>query len=138
MLFTMSTSDMRTDMKIQPWKHWNDVQVFYFYDSRMPNNMSKELGVLTQDLLERQYGQRLKDERIRFYKIDLASPNGEAVGRKLDITMTGLVVSRRNRARNLTQIAYSMVLTDPVGFQQHLAYTIEKLLPSKYRTPVTP
>lgn len=133
MMLTMSGSELK-EVNGRPISHWRDVQVYYFYDSRLPNAVGQKTEELVVDLIQRQYSHLLKDGHLVYYRIDLATPEGEAVGRKCDINMTGLVIGRKYKATNLTQMAYAFALHEPQAFQQHVAYTIEKFLPSKYKS----
>ena len=87
----------------------------------------------SSDLLKKNYEQQVKDGDIIFYEIDLASQKGEEIARKCNITITGLVISRHMRVINLTQNGYAYAKSDPLVFQQNLAYHINKMLPASKR-----
>ena len=131
-LILMSLSSTKgVQISESPLAHINQVQVYYFYDSRLPNTVSNRLGYLTEDLLHKQYQQQIDNKYIIYHKIDIATPKGESIASHCDISMTGLIIGRMSKAVNLTQSAYALVTYDPEGFQQNLAFNIDKLLPKK-------
>ena len=132
MLFSLSSSDLAGTNK-NPLTHMGDVQIYYFYDSRIPSSIGEAMVGLTKDLLNKNYAQQVKDGDIILYEIDLATPKGEEIAKKCNITITGLVVSRHLKVVNLTQNGYTYAKTGPLAFQQNLAYHINKLLPSSKR-----
>lgn len=132
MLISLSSGDLGGSNK-NPLTHMGDVQIYYFYDSRIPSNIGERMLGLTQDLLKKNYAEQVAKGDIILYEIDLASPKGEEVAKKCNITITGLVLSRHTRVINLTQNGYAYAKTDPLAFQQNLAYHINKLLPASKR-----
>lgn len=132
MLLTLSSGDM-SGMSHHPITHVNDVQIYYFYDSRMPSDFATHTMYLTENLLSKQYADLIESGDIIFYKIDLATPKGQKVARKCNIVLSGLVVARNNKVVDLTQSAYQMVRNQPIEFQQNLAFTINRLLPKSKR-----
>ena len=132
MLISLSSGDLGGNNK-NPLTHMGDVQIYYFYDSRIPSSIGERMLGLTQDLLKKNYAEQVAKGDIILYEIDLASPKGEEVAKKCNITITGLVLSRHTRVINLTQNGYAYSKTDPLAFQQNLAYHISKLLPASKR-----
>ncbi len=132
MLISLSPGNVGETQK-NPLTHMGAVQIYYFYDSRIPSSIGECMHGLTQDLLKKNYAEQVKKGDIIFYEIDLASPKGEEVARKCNITITGLVLSRHTRVVNLTQNGYSYAKSEPLAFQQNLAYHINKLLPASKR-----
>lgn len=132
MLFSLSSGNLAGTNK-NPLTHMGHVQIYYFYDSRIPSSIGERMHGLTEDLLKKNYEQQVKDGDIIFYEIDLASPKGEEIARKCNITITGLVISRHMRVINLTQNGYAYAKSDPLVFQQNLAYHINKMLPASKR-----
>ncbi len=132
MLISLSSGDLGGSNK-NPLTHMGDVQIYYFYDSRIPSSIGERMFGLTQDLLKKNYAEQVAKGDIILYEIDLASPKGEEVAKKCNITITGLVLSRHTRVINLTQNGYAYSKTDPLAFQQNLAYHINKLLPASKR-----
>ncbi len=132
MLFSLSSGNLAGTNK-NPLTHMGHVQIYYFYDSRIPSSIGERMHGLTEDLLKKNYEQQVKDGDIIFYEIDLATPKGEEIARKCNITITGLVISRHMRVINLTQNGYAYAKSDPLVFQQNLAYHINKMLPASKR-----
>lgn len=132
MLLSMSSG---TDEMLQknPMTHMGSVQIFYFYDSRLPSSVGETMFALTQNLLEKTYAKQVEDDDIIFYQIDLATDRGQQIASRCNITMTGLVLSRHTRVINLTQNGYTYAKSDPLAFQQNLAFHINKLLPASKR-----
>ena len=118
MLISLSSGDLGGNNK-NPLTHMGDVQIYYFYDSRIPSSIGERMLGLTQDLLKKNYAEQVAKGDIILYEIDLASPKGEEVAKKCNIT--------------LTQNGYAYAKTDPLAFQQNLAYHINKLLPASKR-----
>lgn len=136
MLFTLSTGNTQHLQK-NPISHLGSVQIYYFYDSRLPSTTGEAMNGLTQDLLNKHYAELVKSGDIIYHQIDLASPAGQRVAEKCNITITGLVVGRHTRVVNLTQNGYSYAKSDPLAFQQNLAFHINRLLPSSKRPETT-
>ena len=88
---------------------------------------------LTEDLLNKHYASLVESGDIIMYKIDLASQTGQEVAQKCNITLTGLVLARHTRVVNLTQNGYTYARSEPLTFQQNLAFHINRLLPSSKR-----
>ena len=132
MLFSLSTGNTE-QLDKKPLSYLGSVQIFYFYDSRLPSAIGETMNGLTQDLLDKQYADLVANGDIVFHQIDLASPIGQRVAQKCNITMTGLVLSRHTRLVNLTQNGYAYAKSDPLAFQQNLAFHINRLLPSSLR-----
>lgn len=132
LLFSLSSGNLEgTNNK--PLAHMGDVQIYYFYDSRIPSSIGEKMAGLTKDLLNKNYKQQVQDGDIILYEIDLASPKGEEIAKKCNITITGLVISRHLKVINLTQNGYTYAKSEPLAFQQNLAYHINKLLPASKR-----
>lgn len=131
MLFAMSSNS--SSFEKNPMSHMGSVQIYYFYDSRIPSSIGEAMCGLTEDLLNKNYETLVADGDIILYKIDLASPAGQDIAQKCNITLTGLVVARHTRVVNLTQNGYTYAKTEPLTFQQNLAYQINRLLPSSKR-----
>ena len=132
MLFALSSSNVN-EIQSTPWKNMGSVQIFYFYDSRLPSTIGETMNGLTQDLLEKHYADLVASGDIIYYQIDLASPVGQQVAQKCNITMTGLVVSRHLKVVNLTQSGYAYAKSEPLTFEQNLAFHINRLLPASKR-----
>ena len=132
MLLTLSTSDV-TELQNNPLKNMGAVQIYYFYDSRLPSSVGETMNGLTQDLLNKHYADLVASGDIIYYQIDLASQVGQRVAQKCNITMTGLVVARHTKVVNLTQNGYAFAKAEPVTFQQNLAFHINHLLPASKR-----
>ena len=115
MLISLSSGDLGGSNK-NPLTHMGDVQIYYFYDSRIPSSIGERMLGLTQDLLKKNYAEQVAKGDIILYEID-----------------SGLVLSRHTRVINLTQNGYAYAKTDPLAFQQNLAYHINKLLPASKR-----
>lgn len=131
MLLSMSTGS--GEMAKNPMAHMSSVQIFYFYDSRLPSSVGETMLGLTENLLEKSYTEQVANDDIILYKIDLATDQGQRIAAKCNITMTGLVLSRHTRVVNLTQNGYTYAKSDPLAFQQNLAFHINKLLPASKR-----
>lgn len=131
MLLSMSTGS--GEMAKNPMTHMSSVQIFYFYDSRLPSSVGETMLGLTENLLEKSYAEQVANDDIILYKIDLATDQGQRIAAKCNITMTGLVLSRHTRVINLTQNGYTYAKSDPLAFQQNLAFHINKLLPASKR-----
>ena len=131
MLLSMSTGS--GEMAKNPMTHMSSVQIFYFYDSRLPSSVGETMLGLTENLLEKSYSEQVANDDIILYKIDLATDQGQRIAAKCNITMTGLVLSRHTRVVNLTQNGYTYAKSDPLAFQQNLAFHINKLLPASKR-----
>lgn len=132
LLFTLSFEDVQ-GIDQAPLKHLNDVQIYYFYDSRMPSEIGQQMMYLTENLLSKQYQQQVNDGDIIFYKVDLATPTGQKIAKKCEISLNGLVITRRSKIVDLTQKGYQMARTKPKAFQENLAYEINRLLPKRKR-----
>lgn len=132
MLLSLSSGDLAGTHK-NPVHHMGAVQIYYFYDSRIPSAIGDAMCGLTKDVLEKNYAKQLAEGDIIFYEIDLASPKGEEIARKCNITITGLVLGRHLRVVNLTQNGYAYAKSDPLAFEQNLAYHINRLLPASKR-----
>ncbi len=133
MLFTLSTGNNSGQLRKNPMSHLGAVQIYYFYDSRLPSAIGEAMDGLTQDLLNKQYAELVQNGDIIYHQIDLASPVGQQVAHKCNITMTGLVVGRHTRVVNLTQNGYSYARSEPLAFQKNLAFHINRLLPASKR-----
>ncbi len=131
LLLSLSLSNERGTHQPRPLTHMGSVQVYYFYDSRMPSDVGNQTMFLTENLLAKQYQAQLDNGDVILYKVDLASAAGQKIAAKCNIVLTGLVVARRNRVYDLTQNVYQYARSDPQKFQQNLAYHIDKLLPRK-------
>ncbi len=132
MLFALSSSNAG-EMHSDPLKNMGSVQIYYFYDSRIPSSIGETMNGLTQDLLNKHYSDLMESKDIIFYQIDLASPVGQRVAQKCNITMTGLVLARHLKVINLTQNGYAYAKSEPLTFQQNLAFHINRLLPASKR-----
>ena len=132
MLFTLSSSGSG-ELHHKPIKNMGAVQIYYFYDSRLPSSVGETMNGLAQDLLNKHYADLMESGDILYYQIDLASQVGQRVAQKCNITMTGLVLARHTRVVNLTQNGYSFAKSEPLTFQQNLAFHINRLLPSSKR-----
>jgi hypothetical protein len=132
LLFTLSFEDVQ-GVDQAPLKHLNDVQIYYFYDSRMPSEIGQQIMYLTENLLSKQYQQLVADGDIIFYKVDLATPTGQKLAKKCDVVLNGLVVTRRSKIVDLTQTGYQLARSKPKVFQENLAYEINRLLPKRKR-----
>ena len=132
MLISLSSGNLAGTQK-NPLTNMGAVQIYYFYDSRIPSNIGEAMDGLTKDLLNKNYEQQVKNGDIILYEIDLASPKGEEIAKKCNITITGLVISRHLKVVNLTQNGYTYAKSDPLVFQQNLAFHINKLLPASKR-----
>lgn len=132
LLFTLSFEDVQ-GIDQAPIKHLNDVQIYYFYDSRMPSEIGQQIMYLTENLLSKQYQQLVADGDIIFYKVDLATPTGQKIAKKCDVVLNGLVVTRRSKIVDLTQKGYQLARSKPKAFQENLAYEIDRLLPKRKR-----
>ncbi|MBR3408854.1 MAG: hypothetical protein IKG86_08435 [Paludibacteraceae bacterium] len=132
LLFTLSFEDVQ-GVDQAPLKHLNDVQIYYFYDSRMPSEIGQQIMYLTENLLSKQYQQLVADGDIIFYKVDLATPTGQKLAKKCDVVLNGLVVTRRSKIVDLTQTGYQLARSKPKAFQENLAYEINRLLPKRKR-----
>lgn len=132
MLLTLSTGETGT-LHHTPLKNMGAVQIYYFYDSRLPSSVGETMNGLTQDLLNKHYADLVESGDIIYYQIDLASQVGQRVAQKCNITMTGLVLARHMKVVNLTQNGYSFAKSEPLTFQQNLAFHINRLLPSSKR-----
>ena len=132
MLLSMSSGNSEF-LPRNPIKHMGSVQIFYFYDSRLPSSVGETRLGLTENLLEKSYTEQVANDDIILYKIDLATDQGQQIAAKCNITMTGLVLSRHTRVVNLTQNGYMYAKSDPLAFQQNLAFHINKLLPASKR-----
>ena len=132
MLISLSSGNLANTNK-NPLTHMGSVQIYYFYDSRIPSSIGECMLGLTQDLLQKNYAEQVANDDIILYQIDLASPKGEEVAKRCNITITGLVISRHTRMINLTQNGYTYAKSDPLAFQQNMAYHINKLLPASKR-----
>ena len=132
LLFTLSFEDVQ-GVDQAPLKHLNDVQIYYFYDSRMPSDIGQQIMYLTENLLSKQYQQLVADGDIIFYKVDLATPTGQKLAKKCDVVLNGLVVTRRSKIVDLTQTGYQLARSKPKVFQENLAYEINRLLPKRKR-----
>lgn len=132
MLFALSSSNAG-EMQSDPLKNMGSVQIYYFYDSRIPSSIGETMNGLTQDLLNKHYSDLMESKDIIFYQIDLASPVGQRVAQKCNITMTGLVLARHLKVINLTQNGYAYAKSEPLTFQQNLAFHINRLLPASKR-----
>ena len=133
MLLSLSSGNLAGTNK-NPLTHMSDVQIYYFYDSRIPSSVGECMCGLTKDLLQKNYADQVEKGDIILYEIDLASPKGEEIAKKCNITITGLVLSRHLKVVNLTQNGYAYARTAPLTFQQNLAYHINKLLPASKRS----
>jgi hypothetical protein len=131
MLFAMSSHSGVFEKN--PMSHMGSVQIYYFYDSRIPSAVGETMCGLTEDLLHKHYESLLTNGDIIMYKIDLASQAGQDVAQKCNITLTGLVVARHTRVVNLTQNGYTYARSEPLTFQQNLAFHINRLLPASKR-----
>lgn len=132
MLFTLSTSEVG-ELHHTPLKNMGSVQIYYFYDSRLPSAVGETMNGLTQDLLNKHYADLVENGDIIYYQIDLASQVGQRVAQKCNITMTGLVLARHTRVVNLTQNGYTFARSEPLTFQQNVAFHINCLLPASKR-----
>jgi len=132
MLFTLSSGDV-SELHKNPLKNMGAVQIYYFYDSRLPSSVGETMNGLTQDLLNKRYADLVAEGDIIYYQIDLASQVGQRVAQKCNITMTGLVVARHTKVINLTQNGYVYAKSEPLTFQENLAFHINRLLPSSKR-----
>ena len=132
MLLTLSTGEIN-ELQHTPLKNMGAVQIYYFYDSRLPSSVGETMNGLTQDLLNKHYADLVANGDIIYYQIDLASQVGQRVAQKCNITMTGLVLARHMKVVNLTQNGYSFAKSEPLTFQQNLAFHINRLLPSSKR-----
>lgn len=132
LLFTLSFEDVE-GIDQAPLKHLNDVQIYYFYDSRLPSDMGQQIMYLTENLLSKQYQQLVADGDVIFYKVDLATPIGQKLAKKCDVVLNGLVVTRRSKIVDLTQVGYKLARSKPKAFHEHLAYEINRLLPKRKR-----
>ena len=132
MLISLSSGNLAGTQK-NPLTNMGAVQIYYFYDSRIPSSIGEAMDGLTKDLLNKNYEQQVKNGDIILYEIDLASPKGEEIAKKCNITITGLVISRHLKVVNLTQNGYTYAKSDPLAFQQNLAFHINKLLPASKR-----
>lgn len=132
LLISLSSGNVGETQK-NPLTHMGSVQIYYFYDSRIPSSIGECMCGLTDDLLKKNYAQQVANGDIIFYQIDLALPQGEQVARRCNITITGLVLSRHTKVVNLTQNGYTYAKSEPLAFQQNLAYHINKLLPASKR-----
>ncbi len=132
LLFTLSFEDIQ-GIDQAPLKHLNDVQIYYFYDSRMPSEIGQQIMYLTENLLSKQYQQLVADGDIIFYKVDLATPTGQKIAKKCEVVLNGLVVTRRSKIVDLTQKGYQLARSKPKAFQENLAYEIDRLLPKRKR-----
>lgn len=135
MLFALSSSNGALEKN--PMSHMGSVQIYYFYDSRIPSSVGESMCGLTEDLLAKQYESLVASGDIILYKIDLASQTGQEVAQKCNITLTGLVVARHTRVVNLTQNGYTYARSEPLTFQQNLAFHINRLLPASKRPAET-
>lgn len=136
LLLSLSFSNEREAHQPRPLTHTGSVQVYYFYDSRMPTDVSNQTMFLTENLLAKQYQSQMDNGDVIFYKVDLSSSAGQKIAAKCNIVLTGLVVARRNRIYDLTPEAYQYARSDPQKFQENLAYHIDKLLPRKKKVVV--
>jgi len=84
-------------------------------------------------LLDKHYADLVESGDIIYYQIDLASQVGQRVAQKCNITMTGLVLARHTKVVNLTQNGYTFAKSEPLTFQQNLAFHINRLLPASKR-----
>ncbi len=132
MLFALSSGNS-TEIHKNPLKNMGSVQIYYFYDSRLPSSVGETMNGLTQDLLNKHYSDLVESGDIIYYQIDLASQVGQQVAQKCNITMTGLVIARHLKVVNLTQNGYAYAKAEPLTFQQNLAFHINRLLPSSKR-----
>ena len=132
LLLSLSSGNLAGTNK-NPVNHMSAVQIYYFYDSRIPSSIGETMCGLTKDLLQKNYAEQVKNGDIILYEIDLASPKGEEIARKCNITITGLVLGRHLRVINLTQNGYAYAKSNPLAFQQNLAFHINKLLPASKR-----
>ena len=132
LLLSLSWGDV-SSLHYRPIAHTRSVQIYYFYDSRLPNDTGEQMMYLTENLLSKQYSELVQEGDIIFYKVDLASPKGQTIARQCNIVLTGLVVSRRNHVKDLTQNGYQYARSNPQAFQENLAYTINHLLPASKR-----
>ena len=132
MLLSLSTGET-SGLHHTPIKNMGAVQIYYFYDSRLPSSVGETMNGLTQDLLNKHYADLVESGDIIYYQIDLASQVGQRVAQKCNITMTGLVLARHLKVVNLTQNGYTFAKSEPVTFQQNLAFHINRLLPSSKR-----
>ena len=132
MLLTLSSGSIG-DMPHTPLKHMGAVQIYYFYDSRIPSSVGETMNGLAQDLLDKHYADLVESGDIIYYQIDLASQVGQRVAQKCNITMTGLVLARHTKVVNLTQNGYTFAKSEPLTFQQNLAFHINRLLPASKR-----
>ncbi|MBQ2540431.1 MAG: hypothetical protein II551_02155 [Paludibacteraceae bacterium] len=132
LLYHLSFGDIEGIDKT-PLTHLTDVQIYYFYDSRLPSEMGQQIMFLTENLLSKQYQQLVADGDIILYKVDLATPTGQKLANKCDVVLNGLVVSRGHRVVDLTQKGYQLARSNPKGFQETLAYEINRLLPKRKR-----
>lgn len=132
LLLSLSFGDT-ANTKIRPLAHTGSVQIYYFYDSRLASDVGEQMMYLTENLLAKQYQEQVSNGDIILYKVDLASPNGQTIARRCNIVLTGLVVTRRNHIKDLTQNGYQYARSNPQAFQENLAYTINTLLPATKR-----
>lgn len=107
------------------------VEVLYFH-GRQRCATCQAIENETKDLIDSQFADEVKSEKVRYRIVDITKAENEALADKYEITWSSLVLVKYNDGKeiseNLTKFAFASARNNPAQFKKELAEKINKLL----------
>ena len=107
------------------------VEVIYFHGKQRCVTCNA-IERLTNEVLEENFAQQLKDHQVVFTTIDLSTREGEKIADQYEVTWSSLFINKNTPTgvakNNLTSVGFSYAKNSPEVFKDSIRQTIHSLL----------
>lgn len=131
-VLTVSGCSAQSEKKVSNELSVNDdyVEVIYFYGKKRCITCVA-IETLTQDVLENEFTDEMKNGKVVFKKIDLSTKEGEKLAYKYEVAWSSLFINKikgkKEKVNNMTEFAFSNAYSSPEVFKKSIIEKIEQL-----------
>lgn len=106
------------------------VEVIYFY-SKKRCVTCVAIETLTQEVLEKEFADEMKNGKVVFKKIDISTEEGEKLAYEYEVAWSSLFINKikgkKEKVNNMTEFAFSNAYSSPEVFKKGIIEKIEQL-----------